>query len=367
MINKLKVLIAEDTRMARELLINDLNEFARVTLNAVEYFDIEEAETFEKAHQKIVESGNTQNYYDIIFADIDFTEDNKGGKSDSGYKLIEKAFEVCPITKIATYSGQFRAAELWPKYEELKNRGLIVKTFDKSHSEAGNPNWLKKGVNEIVEEINANSYIRDIWDNHQLVKENMRIKKYGKDPFIDVLIKNTIHLNIDSALMLLMNIDKFDAKEIIYRLIIYLYHNSLEIYCRADKTDEQIIEESDKNKINAEEFIGLLKINKNLKFPLESVNSQRIFVASISDYRIKFADKLNFYRNLSIHQDPNKKRFIPDLAHVLYSSLAFSLIVTTTKEKIKTSHIKSYSSKLENVFGALDLLKEIISKIIEKN
>ena len=362
--NKLKILIAEDTRMARELLINDLNEFARVTLNAVEYFDIEGAETFEKAHKKIVESGNTKNYYDIIFADIDFTEDNRGGKRDSGYILIEKAFEVCPITKIATYSGQFRAAELWPKYEELKNRGLIVKTFDKSHSEAGNPNWLKKGVNEIVEEINANSYIRDIWDNHQLVKENMRIKKYGKDPFIDVLIKNTIHLNIDSAFMLLMNIDKYDAKEIIYRLIIYLYHNSLEIYCRADKTDKQIIEESDQNKINAEEFIGLPKKNKNLNFPIESVNSLRIFVASISDYRIKFADKLNYYRNLSIHQDPNKKRFIPDLAHVLYSCLAFSLIVTTTKEKIKTSHIKSYSSTLENVFGASDL-EEIISKIIE--
>ena len=366
MINKLKVLIAEDIRMSRDLLINGLKKFARETLNAAEYFDIEEAETFEKAHQKIVESGNTQNYYDIIFADIDFTEDNKGGKSDSGYKLIEKAFEVCPITKIATYSGQFRAAELWPKYEELKNRGLIVKTFDKSHSEAGNSNWIKDGVNKIVEEINANSYIRDIWDNHQLVKENMLSKKYTKDPFIVALIKNTIHLNIDSALMLLMNIDKFDAKEIIYRLIIYLYHNSLEIYCRADKTDEQIIEESDKNKINAEEFIGLLKINKNLKFPLESVNSQRIFVASISDYRIKFADKLNYYRNLSIHQDPNKKRFIPDLAYVLYSSLAFSLIVTTTKEKIKTSHIKSYSAKLKNVFGAPDL-NEIISKIIEKN
>ena len=365
--NKLKVLIAEDTRMARDLLINNLNEFARETLNAVEYFDIEEAETFEKAHQKIVESGNTQNYYDIIFADIDFTEDNKGGKSDSGYNLIEKAFEVCPITKIATYSGQFRAAELWPKYEELKNRGLIVKTFDKSHSGAGNSNWIKDGVNKIVDEINANSYIRDIWDNHQLVKENMITEKYAKDTFIDVLIKNTIYLNIDSALMLLMNIDKFDAKEIIYRLIIYLYHNSLEIYCRADKTDKQIIEESDKNKINAEEFIGLQK-NKNLNFPIESVNvsSPRIFVASILDYRIKFADRLNFYRNLSIHQDPNKQRFIPDLANVLYSSLAFSLIVTTTKEKIKTSHIKSYSSKLENVFGASDL-KEIISKIKENN
>ena len=357
--NKLKVLIAEDTRIARDILIMNLENFAKDDLDNIEYFNIEKAESFEKAHRMIVNTKSTGDYYDIIFADIDFTEDNKGGERDSGYVLIEKAFEICPLTKITTYSGQFRAAELWGKYEELKDKGLIVRTFDKSHNESGESNWMAEGLNKIIKEINGGYFIWDIWNNHELIIDEIKSQTFSGDPFTNLIIKNTIISNLESALLLFMNIDRLQGKEIIYRMMIYLYHNSLEILCRADKTDEQIIKESDENKTLAEQFImGTKGKEVILNFP-DSVNSQRIFISSINDERIKFVDTLNYYRNKSIHP---AETFKLDISNVLFSVLAFTLAVTSNKNQIAFDYIKSFVNESKNL-GAKNALEELLSFI----
>jgi|GEM_PF-1301793 len=346
--DKLKVLIAEDTKIARDLLVESLNSFAEKTFNNIEYFEIEKAESFQKAYQKIVNSGTSQEYYDIFFADIDFTEDNKGGERDSGYKLIEKAFEICPLTKIATYSGQFRGAELWDKYEELKNKGLIVLTFDKSHGESGSVNWMADGLNKIVYDIKENSFLWDIWKNHLLIIDSIKSQSIATNPFENLTIQNTIISNLESVLTMLININRLQGKEIIYRMMIYLYHNSLELLCRGDRIDTEIIEKSNSNKSQTEEFIRAKRTapnNFSWDFP-NNVNAQRIFVSFVTDERISFVDTLNYYRNESIHHG---ERFRPNISDVLFSALTFALIVVKNKTNIATEYTSSFLSQKMNI------------------
>jgi hypothetical protein len=347
--NKLKVLVAEDTKIARDLLVMNLKTFAKDYLDDIDHFEIDKAESFQKAHQMIVDSGTSQNYYDILFADIDFTEDNKGGERDSGFKLIEKAFEVCPLTQIATYSGQFRGAELWDKYEELKNRGLIVLTFDKSHGESGGADWMIEGLLKITEEIGKKKFIWDIWNNHQLIIDTIKTQTLASDPFENLTIQNTIISNLESVIIMFMNIDRLQGKEIIYRMMIYLYHNSLELLCRSDKTDLQIIEESNSNKVKTEEYIRAKPSAPNdFRWYFQgNVNAQRIFVSYLSDERISFVDTLNYYRNKSIHPT---ERFQPNLSDVLFSALTFALVVADDKSNIETKHTSLFLSQEIRLF-----------------
>lgn len=353
---KLKVLIAEDTKTARDLLAINLQNFASENLNDPGYFEIEKAASFEKARKMIIETADSKEYYDIIFADIDFTEDNKGGERDSGYSLIEKGFEICPLTKITTYSGQFRAAELWERYEELKDRGLIVRTFDKSHGDSGVSNWMVEGLDSIVKEIKREAYVWDIWNNHKVIIDEIKSHSFSKDPFENLSIQNTVISNLESALLLFMNMERLQGKEIIFRMMIYLYHNSLETLCRADKTDAQIISESDQNKTSAEKFVSEFS-GKDVRFTLpEKVNSQRIFISAINDERIKFVDRLNYYRNKSIHPESG---FRLDISNVLFSVLAFTLAVVNDKQKISFDKIRWFLAETEGLKGKVSLEKII--------
>jgi len=356
---KIRVFIAEDTRIARDLIVDSIKNFAEKKFGERDYFEIDKAETYQKAHQKIVESAKNKDYYDLMFIDIDFTEDGHGGERDSGYKLIEKAFEVSPLAKISTYSGQFRAADLWPRYEELKNKGLIIHTFDKSHAEAGEPNWMDKGLEQLIDEITEKQILWDIWEAHKLILEEIHDRKYLNDQMENLRLINTVASNLDSALMLLMNLDRLQAREFVFRMVIYLYHNSLEMLCRAGKTDEEIISLSNENKQNAESAISVER-TVTLNFP-DSVNAQRIFISSIPDERIRFVDTLNYYRNKSIHPT---KGFKLTLSNVIFSVLAFVLAITKDKSKIILERTKEFIKTQEDTYEKRKLLE--IVDFIEK-
>jgi predicted helicase len=153
---QIKVLIAEDTKEARDLIVEGLQEYALKEKDKEDFFRIDKTEKFEKALRYLEDSSKNKSYYDIFFCDIDFTE--SGGRRDAGYDLIEKAFDVCPFTKICTYSGQFHGKDLWSKYESLKQNGLIVHTMDKSHSEGGTSEWMMRNIDELVKKVKRKEY-----------------------------------------------------------------------------------------------------------------------------------------------------------------------------------------------------------------
>ena len=332
--DKIRIFIAEDNKEVRDQFKDNLEDFAKNYYNDPNYFSITAAGSFTKALQIINEIPANNKYFDIFFADIDFTEDGKGGKADSGYLLIERMFEVCPITFICTHSGQFRGIELWKKYEELKGKGLILHTMDKAHKDAGGSEWFSDNLTKILKNVKENRFLWDIWLNHKNIINKLNQVRLDEDQFENISKINSIINNLDSILTLLRNKDKFNEKAIIYRLIIYLYHNSLEIFCQGSLTDEEIIKRSNKNKNSVDNLIG-----RHIQFT-DKVNSIRIIVSFSKERISQFGFKLNDLRNKSIHPNEN---FNIEFENILFANLTLSAYISK-KEDIKFNSFENYLS-----------------------
>lgn len=334
----INILIAEDTKEARDLIVEGLQEYAQKKFGDVNYFTITKADSYHKALLTINESGRKNSYYDIFFADIDFTEDNKGGEKDSGFNLIEKSFEVCPVTIICTYSGQFRAKELWTKYQEFVQKGLIVHTMDKSHAEGGEQKWIEENMDKLLDQLNREQFLFDVWKNHDNIRAKLSDIKFDDDQFEDLSKKSAITANLESALVLLKSKDKFNEVPLIYRLLIYLYHNSLEIFCAGNKSAGQIISDSTQHKRSVEQLL-----KKELKFA-DNVTALRTIVSYTKDARSVFGFKLNDFRNKSIH--PNEF-FQVEFENVLFANLALALYALDRNE-ISYQKIETYVRDLKS-------------------
>ncbi len=337
-----KVLIAEDTIEGRDILLEEFEKFKNLKKEkGIEIdFEIDECEYPDKAFQKLSESNSTNEFYDILFIDIDFTEQaHKGGKRDSGFQIIKRAFEFCPVSKICTYSGQFHAPDLSEQHQEMVKNGLVVKTFDKSRRDAGIGEWFIKGMEEVLEELDDQYYLFDIFKNNKLIKDCI-----SEIPFN---LQWEIVSNIDTALILLKNLDNL-SKYIFYRLVIYLYHQSLIAFLTHDKSYETIEQNFYRKKSEAE-----IKINPPNPFIWKEQNALSIIIAEGNIDFVRYGFKLNDYRNKSIHPDG---KFIPDVMNVIFASLVFTLYVLNDKSKINYQLIKQFISKLgQNLKGYKDL------------
>jgi hypothetical protein len=317
---KIKILVAEDTKEARDLIIEGLKSYAGKKFGDENYFAIERAESFQKGWQKLAESEKSKSFYDVFFADIDFTEDNKGGERDSGYKLIEKAFEVCPVTKIYTYSGQFHAKDLWQKYEELQQNGLIIHGMDKSHAEGGEEAWLNENLDKIVEKLSEENYLLNLWQNNQLVLDALR-----EDSFFNSISGiqkfHEIQSNLESILVLLKSRKNINADVIVFRIILQLYHRSLELFVTGNNEENKIVEES--NKVEEIVFGFISDITEEDKRKYDSNKSFLRKIAAFSPTKIfRFGYILNRNRNGVVHRN-----FKPNLVHILFANLTLMLYV----------------------------------------
>ncbi len=338
---KFKVLIAEDTIEARDILIEEIRKLKERTGYEFEYT---ECEFPDKALNKLSELEQKNEYYDILFIDLDFTQQaHKGGKRDSGFQIIKKAFEICPISKICTYSGQFREVDLSEEHQELIKKGLVVYTFDKSKKEAGHKDWFEKGILEIIEELKQESFLFDIFNNHKLIKSEITKSKLPLD------IQWEILSNLDSIINLSKNLNKVPYTYIYLRLIIHLYHLSLISYLRNLKSDEEIKRNFEAKKAKA---IEIIKPSKT--FEWREQNALSIIIGEGNIDFVKFGFKLNDYRNKCIHPEPN---FNPDLFNIIFCSLVFSLYVIQDKQKLHISRIEVF---LENFDEALKGKKDLV-------
>ena len=317
---KIKILVAEDTKEARDLIIEGLQSYASKNFGDENYFEIERAESYQKGWQKLAESEKSKSFYDVFFADIDFTEDNKGGERDSGYKLIEKAFEVCPITKIYTYSGQFHAKDLWQKYEELQQNGLIIQGMDKSHAEGGEEAWLNKNLDKIVEKLSEEEFLLNLWQNHQLVLDTLR-KDSLFNSIAGIQKSHEIQSNLESIIVLLKSRKSINADVVVFRIILQLYHRSLEIFVSGNKEENKIVEESDELEETVFSFIS--DITEEDKRKYDSNKSFLRKIAAFSPTKIfRFGYILNRNRNGVVHRN-----FKPKLVHILFANLTLAIYV----------------------------------------
>ncbi|MBK6680361.1 MAG: hypothetical protein IPG53_10195 [Ignavibacteriales bacterium] len=75
---------------------------------------------------------------------------------------------------------------------------------------------------------------------------------FSRDAQENLLAQSEIMSNLDTILFLIKKLPDFDAEKVIYRLIIQLYHRSLESFCRGSKSDEEIYSDSKANKKKVE-------------------------------------------------------------------------------------------------------------------
>ncbi|MCX8057588.1 MAG: hypothetical protein N3F03_08275 [Ignavibacteria bacterium] len=341
---KFKVLIAEDTIEARDILIEELYKLKE---NSEYEFDIIECEFPEKAISKLSEANEKNDFYHILFIDIDFTQQShKGGRRDSGFEIIKKAFSICPISKICTYSGQFKALDLSEEHQELVKKGLVVYTFDKSRKDAGLQDWFDIGIRKILEELEKEYYLFDIF------KFNKKIKRKISNSKLPFEIQWEILDNINIILNLMLNLKNITSSYIYYRLIIHLYHSCLISFLRNSKSDEELKRDFEKNKYQAEKLILTSK-----EFVWQENNSLSIIIAESPLELVRFGFKLNNYRNKSIHPDQS---FQPDLFNVIFSAIIFSLYVIQEKKDLEISLIEDYLSKVNYESKGIKDLSELL-------
>lgn len=346
--NPIRVMIAEDTLEAREILIDEINK-----LNQGYAFEIVQCESPNTAFNKLSEYSKKGKYFDVIFADIDFQEARtKGGKRDSGFEIISKAFETCPFTKICTYSGQFREFDLSDQHQELVKKGLVEYSFDKSHRIAGQKDWFRKGFIRVLTDVERDLLVWDLWGNSQKMIEIARTINLKTDKLQNSKIQFEIIENIKSIYRLIPSLMRTqDTTNLISG--IKIYHNILEIICKGDKSDNQIIIDSDHNKAFHENAI-----RRSLKFD-QRVSALRIIAAFTKTDYFRYGYKLNGLRNDIMHVDRN---FIPDFANFIFSHVVLCLYILGNQTSI--SNIKQFSSSPSNLnLGGLQDLKDLIQYI----
>lgn len=346
----IRVMVAEDSVDAMEIILKQLNKFESLRIK------LDECESFQKGLVKIKEAQQKKEPYHFLFIDIDFTGDDAGGKRDSGFNLIKKAFQLCPLSKIATYSAQYKYADLEPTHQEMVKNGLVVYTFDKDHRKEKPEEWFSDGFKKLITEFEQEKWLWEIWRNHEKINTKLLNTVLSEDKFISRNRRDEITSNLEAIIFVLQRRAQFNADAILFRLILQLYHRSMEIFITRDKNEEDIFKESEVNRPKVFEFVkDLLGSEPALEFKDKKSFLRKLTAFSFGkEYR--YGHILNWYRNGSVHTD---KKFIPDLANVIFANLTFSHYTIGKKENISISEIESLLTDRnfqdENKKGLTDL------------
>ena len=343
----IKILIADDDPTDCQNLLNKLTAYFKAKKILESDYVITTANTIDSTLGLL----SSSNYYDIFFADINFTEGDNDGEKRNGYLLIREAFEACPLTFICVYSGTADdKLSLQKEYVELLKRGMLSDIYKKGTIELTTPiefnNRFKKAWNHVI----SKQYIWDLWNNHKLILA--KLKELGLTSHSELMKNNIseIEMNLDSILFLLKNISQLPSEIIVYRLCLQLYHRSLEIFCEGDKKENDIYARSEKNK-----SILAKLINKEETWELGDKRSALRKIVAFSDSPIiKFGYRVNDARNKSVHPNEN---FKTNLANILFANLTLALFVHGKKGIYNESF--ENIPKIENEKGFKDL-KELI-------
>lgn len=314
----IKILIADDDPTDCQNLLNKLTAYFKAKRILESDYEIITTHSIDST----IELLSSSNYFDIFFADINFSEgDSESGKRN-GYLLIRKAFEACPLTFICVYSGTADDNfSLQKEYVDLLKRGMLADIYKKDTIQLTTPtefnNRFKKAWNHVI----SKQFIWDLWNNHKLILAKLNGPATSSH---SELMKNNIseiEMNLDSILFLLKNINQSPSETIVYRLCLQLYHRCLELFAAGDKEESKIVEES--NKVEETVFGFVSDITEKDKRKFHDDKSFLRKIATFSPTKIfRFGYILNRNRNGAIH-----RYFNPKLEHILFANLTLALFV----------------------------------------
>lgn len=350
----IRILIADDFNFDRDDIRQHLIEFGeKSSLN----FEIHETSTFQNTLKTLKDFEKSNKYFDILFIDIDFSGIG-GGNELSGFEIIKRAFEICPISRILVYSAQQWEGVQREEFTHLIRNGMVVASFAKQDIVKDYIRWFYKNFRVVIKEFQDNLFLWDIWENNNTILTHLKLNPAAKDQITNLQMFSEIESYLDTTLMLIMNRGKIGAEHILNRSLLQMYHRALEIFCEGDKSEKEIRELAEKN-------VGVVAtiINKSdLKFTKDDRLSalHKIVAYTVSPIS-KFGYKVNNYRNNAMH--PNKK-FAVDTANLLFASLALHLyIVLGVKPKIDRIREFNNNSKLPGAKDLKDLLSYVSFQI----
>jgi hypothetical protein len=227
----------------------------------------------------------------------------------------------------------------------VKN-GLVEYSFDKSHKIAGQKEWFSRGFTKVLTDVERDLLVWDLWDNSQKMIEMTKTLTLKTDKFQNARTQFEVIDNIKSVYPIILSLLKdHDTTTLVSG--IKIYHNILEAFCKRDKSDNQIITDSDHNKTFLER-----DIRKPLKYDPSRVSALRIIAAYTKTNYFRYGYKLNGIRNDILHVN---KKIIPDIANFVYSHLVICLYILSNQTSL--SYIKQFSSSSSN--STLDGLKDL--------
>lgn len=350
---EIRILVADDDPRKSKPLIENI-----ITYKDFEnrHIKVDNAENVESAMDFLDNTEKTNQFYDIALIDIDFSE--IGGKRDDGYRIIEHASQICPLTKIAAFSEKHDDEDLLGGYDDLRNRNKIITTLkpkkiDRNLTYEQFVHNRLKGIIDLVDKDELNF---ELWSNHRAVDQFLLSYNSETTSFIRDVIKP----NLDGCIGLIKNLPFVAEQVIMFNLLVHLYHQSLEKYCRGVKSKDEIMTTSTKNiqiikkyykrplnfKPSTEEF----KENPNLE-PF----SQRVFGAFTNNEECSFLLQYNYVRNQAVHLK-RRKIYFDD---ILYGNLLLTMIVAgkvNTNIKSVIKYIESTPSKTESRKDLLELV-----------
>lgn len=344
----IKILIADDDPTDCQNLLKKLTAYFKAKKILESDYEITTTHTIDST----IELLSSSNYFDIFFADINFSEgDSESGKRN-GYLLMRKAFEACPLTFICVYSGTADDNfSLQKEYVDLLKRGMLEDVYKKDTIQLTTPtdfnNRFKKAWNHVI----SKQFIWDLWYNHKLILA--KLNEPDTSSYSELLMNNIseIEMNLDSILFLLKNISQSPSEIIVYRLCLQLYHRCLELFAAGDKEESKIVEES--NKVEETVFGFVSDITEKDKRKFDSDKSFLRKIAAFSPTKIfRFGYILNRNRNGVVHRN-----FYPKLEHIIFANLTLTLFVNG-KNDIHTDSLENIL-ELENEKVVKDL-KELI-------
>ncbi len=325
---KIRVLIADDVPSDYEALREKIdNYFQQVKKISQENYEITIRDTIDSTIKNIQD----EEPYDIFFADINFSESS--AEKRNGYLLIREAYKKCPLTYICVYSGVADTVyEHHEEYINLLKRGMLSDIYEKEFFMGKDNTRFFEQFKTTYNFVISNAFIWELWANHKIMIEKLNTSELSTNISSDNDRKDEIKSNLDTITLLLQRKTQFNADVILFRLVLQLYHRSLEIFVTGDKSEEKIVEESDKARSIAFSFVKDLFKKKDER----EIKDRKLFpdkksflrkIAAFSPTKIyRYGHILNWYRNGSVHPKPNIE-FIPKLLNVLFANLTFAAYV----------------------------------------
>ncbi len=350
----IRILIADDSSQDSQDLSKSLKNYLNSKKLSPDQYEIIITDSIDSTLQTLYESKP----FDIFFADINFSE--KGNEPRNGYLLIQKAFEICPITFICVYSGTAdQDVNLQKEYVDLLKRGMLADIYKKDFFIGSSPTQFNNLFKRAWNFCRSKQYIWDVWYNHQLISSEIENIKLHPNIDEDEILKSEIKYNLEAILFLLKNLDLNSSRVIVFQLILLLYHRCLEIYLTKGD-DSEIITKSDSNKSKAESLFRKEKLmgkdddgnERSLKLGDRSSTLRKI-VAYSNDSQLKYGYLLNKYRNKSVHPGSH---FEPELSNIIFANLTLTLYILTESNNVHLQLIlSSFNDDLFEDKGREDL------------